>query len=132
MNHTAIALREKQGFIQRKRSESDCLSTFNLLTNDLLFDEVERLLPPHRERLFPPTETLAMFVTQALSADRTCQHIVNQAAVQRVVTGLPSCSSHTGAYCKARQRLPAAMVSDLTRFVGRQIDHQVPNKWRWR
>jgi hypothetical protein len=126
-----IALREKQGLIQRKRSESDCLSTFNILTNDLLFDEVERLLAPHRERLFPPTETLAMFVTQAMSADRSCQHIVNQAAVQRVVTGLPSCSSHTGGYCKARQCLPAAMVSDLTRFVGRQIDHQVPNKWRW-
>jgi hypothetical protein len=47
MNHTAITLRTKQGFIQRKSSESDCLSTFNLLTNDLLFDEVERLLPPH-------------------------------------------------------------------------------------
>jgi hypothetical protein len=132
MNHTAIALRAKQGFIQRKRNESDCLSTFNLVTNDLIFDEVERLLPLHRERLFPPTETLAMFVTQALSADRSCQHVVNQAAVQRVVTGLPTCSTHTGGYCKARQRLPTTMVRDLTRFVGRQIDHQVPRKWRWR
>ena len=130
MNHTAITLRAKQGFIQRKSTESDCLSTFNLLTNDLLFDEVERLLPPHRERLFPPTETLAMFVTQAMSADRSCQHIVNQAAIQRVVTGLSSCSTQTGGYCKARQRLPAAMVCGLTRFVGRQIDHQVLSKWR--
>jgi hypothetical protein len=80
MNHTAKTLHAKQGLIQRKRYESDCLSTFNLLTNDLLFDEIERLLPAHRERLFPPIETLAMFVTQALSADRSCQHIVNQAA----------------------------------------------------
>jgi hypothetical protein len=47
MNHAAIALRTKQGFIQRKSTESDCLNTFNLLTNDLLFDEVERLLPHH-------------------------------------------------------------------------------------
>jgi hypothetical protein len=96
MNHTAIALRTKQGFIQRKSTQSDCLNTFNLLTNDLLFEEVERLLPPYRERRFPPTETLAMFVTQAMSADRSCQHIVNQAAFQRVVTGLPTCSTQTG------------------------------------
>jgi hypothetical protein len=132
MNHTALTLHAKQGFIQRKSNESDCLSTFNLLTNDLLLDEVERLLPPHRERLFPPTETLAMFVTQAMSADRSCQHIVNQAAIQRVVTGLPTCSTQTGGYCKARQRLPTKMVRDLARFVGRQMDHQVLEKWRWR
>jgi hypothetical protein len=119
MNPTAIALRTKQGFIQRKSTQSDCLYTFNLLTNDLLFDEVERLLPPHRERLFPPTETLAMFVTQAMSAYRSCQHIVNQAAIQCVVTGLPTCSTQTGGYYKARQRLPTTMVRDLTRFVGR-------------
>ena len=110
MNHTALTLCSKQGFIQRKSNESDCLSTFNLLTNDLLFEEVVRLLPPHRERLFPPTEMLAMFVTQAMSADRSCQHIVNQAAIQRVVTGLPACSTQTGGYCKARQRLPTEMV----------------------
>ncbi len=131
MNHTALELRAKQGIICRKRHESDCLSTFNLLTNDLLFDEVEKLLPNHRERLFPPTETLAMFVTQALSADRSCQHVVNQAAVQRLVTGLPACSTHTGGYCKARQRLPTEMIRDLTRFVGSQIDYQLLDKWRW-
>ncbi len=130
MNHTALELRAKQGIICRKRHESDCLSTFNLLTNDLLFDEVEKLLPNHRERLFPPTETLAMFVTQALSADRSCQHVVNQAAVQRLVTGLPACSTHTGGYCKARQRLPTEMIRDLTRFVGSQIDYQLLDKWR--
>lgn len=131
MNHTAISLRAKQGSLQRKLNESDCLGTFNLLTNDLLFDEVERLLPSHRERFFPPTETLAMFVTQALSADRSCQHIVNQAAVQRVVTGLPTCSTHTGGYCRARQRLPTAMASGLTRFVGHLIDQQLLDKWHW-
>jgi hypothetical protein len=132
MNHTAKTLQAKQGFIQRKRRESDCLSTFNLLTNDLLFDEVERLLPAHRERLFPPTETLAMFVTQALSADRSCQHIVNQAAIHRLVSGLPTCSTHTGGYCKARQRLPIERVHDLTRFVGQEIDHQLLDKWCWK
>jgi len=128
MNHTASSLHTQQHFIQAQRTESDCLSTFNLLTSDILFDEVEKLLPEHRERLFPPTETLAMFVTQALSADRSCQYIVNQAAVQRLVTGLPTCSTHTGGYCRARQRLPLEMVSGLTHFLGQKIDQQLPRK----
>ncbi|MDJ0806681.1 MAG: IS4 family transposase [Gammaproteobacteria bacterium] len=131
MHHTVSSIRTQQKLIQAQRINSDCLSTFNLLTSDLLFDEVERLLPKHRERLFPPTETLAMFVSQAMSADRSCQHIVNQAAIQRLVNGLPSCSTHTGGYCRARKRLPLEMVQGLSRYLGQQIDQRVSDAWRW-
>lgn len=131
MHHTANSVRTQQRFIQSQRMKSSCLSTFNLLTSDVLFDELEKLLPKHRERLFPPTETLSMFVTQALSADRSCQHVVNQATVQRLVGGLPVCSTHTGGYCRARQRLPLEMVSKLTHHLGRQINQQLPEAWRW-
>ena len=131
MYHTTSSVSGQQRFIQSQRNESDCLSAFNLLTSDILFDELEKSLPKHRERLFPPTETLAMFVAQALSADRSCQHVVNQAAVQRLVTGLPICSTNTGGYCQARQRLPLEMVSGLTRYLGHQIDQQLPDEWRW-
>lgn len=70
-----------------------------------------------------------MFLAQAMSADRSCQHIVNQAAVQRLTGGLPVGS--TGAYCQARQRLPLELVSGLTRHLGMLIDAQVPDAWRW-
>ena len=55
---------------------------FNRLTGPQLFDRVEQLLPEHRERLFPPTETLSMFLAQALSADGSCQQVVNDAMVR--------------------------------------------------
>jgi hypothetical protein len=58
---------------------------FNLLTGPRLLERVEAALPPHRERLFPPTEALAMFLAQALSADGSCQHIVNQVALKRAL-----------------------------------------------
>ena len=131
MNYTCNSVRTQQQFVQAQRPKFNCLNTFNLLTSDLLFDEVERLMPEHRERLFPPTETLAMFVTQALSADRSCQQIVNQAAVQRLVNGLPGCSTHTGGYCRARNRLPLNMVMGLSCYLGRAIDRQTPESWRW-
>ena len=103
MHPTRSAVYTQQKLKQTRQGNADCYRIFNLLTGNTLFDKVEDLLPAHRERLFPPTETLAMFVTQALSADRSCQHIVNQAAMKRLVDGLPVCSTHTGGYCRARQ-----------------------------
>ena len=61
---------------------------FNLLTGPKLLDRVEALLPDHREWEFPPTETLSMFLAQALSADGSCRQAVNDATVKRLVGGL--------------------------------------------
>ena len=132
MYPTLSTVRTQQKLIQERRSNNDCYRIFNLLTSEDLLDKVEAQLPDHRERLFPPTETLAMFVTQALSADRSCQNIVNQAAMQRLISGLPSCSTHTGGYCRARARLPLAMIQEITQYVGELVNDITPDIWRWR
>jgi hypothetical protein len=90
------------------------------------------LLPEHRERKFPPTETLSMFVAQALSADRSCQRAVDEAAIKRLAAGLAPCSTHTGAYCRARTRLPMEMVSTLAGYVGQCVSAHAPDAWHWR
>lgn len=131
MLDTTLSRRSRSHLIRGRKALGDCLSTFNLLTSEVLYEEVERRLPAHRERLFPPTETLAMFVAQVMNNQRSCQSVVSQAAVQRIGLGLPKCSSHTGGYCRARQRLPVEMASGLARYLGEQIDRQVPLDWRW-
>lgn len=118
--------------IREQARASDAYAFFNLLTGPDLLDEVESLLPPHRERLFPPTETLSMFLAQALDADRSCQKAVNNTAMQRLAGGLPPCSTHTGAYCRARKRLSTPMVCTLTRYAGRRVMAQAPRAWHWR
>lgn len=95
-------------------------------------DLVDQQLPPHRERLYSPTDTLSLYIAQALSPDASCQRVVNRHAVERVANGLAPCSTHTGAYCKARQRLPVAMVETLTQTTGQLIAAQAPAPWRWR
>ncbi len=94
-------------------------------------DTVEEHLPEHRERVFPPTETLSLFLAQALSEDSSCQKAVNEAAIKRMTGGLTVCSTRTGAYCKARQRLPVMMVSALVKQTGRLVDKNTPANWRW-
>ena len=117
--------------IGKHAANSDSYTFFNLLTGPELLEEVESLLPEHRERLFPPTETLSMFLAQVLSADSSCQNIVNETAVKRLGAGLRLCSTHTGAYCRARQRLPVDMASSLARHTGQLIAQNAPQTWYW-
>lgn len=130
VNHNART--SQQHRVHKQASNSDAYAFFNLLTGEHLLGKVESLLPDHRERLFPPTETLSMFMAQVLSADRSCQKAVNEVAVKRLSGGLPQCSTHTGAYCRARTRLPLEMVSALARYTGQEITARAPDAWRWR
>ena len=117
--------------VARHARQADSWGFFNLLTAPALLDTVEQRLPAHRERLFSPTETLSMFLAQVLNDDRSCQAAVNESAVKRLTGGLPVCSTATGAYCRARQRLALEMVQSLTRETGRWIDGGILEQWRW-
>ncbi len=121
----------QQHRFQHEVRNSDPYRFFNLLTSPQLLSTVESLLPEHRERLFPPTETLSMFLAQVMSSDGSCQQAVNHAAVNRMMGGLPLCSTATGGYCRARQRLPTQMVAELVRYTGKQITAEVPGHWHW-
>src|SRR5699024_6603672 len=118
--------------VQHYAHNSDVFGFFNLLTRPELLDGVAAQLPAHRERVFPPTETLSVFLAQVMSVDGSCQHIVNQAATQRLLTELPLCSTHTGGYCRARMRLPLPMVRELARQAGQFVANQAASGGRWR
>jgi hypothetical protein len=129
-NHPRLKV-QQSSFRKLAANHADCHSIFNLLTADDLLDQVETLLPDHRERRFPPTETLSMFVAQVFSQDRSCQNIVNQAVTKSLVNGLTPCSTNTGGYCQARQRLPLELPQELSRFIGKSLEKEIPSSWRW-
>jgi hypothetical protein len=131
MHPTRSTKLQQQRCVLNRATNIDSYDFFNVLTGPELLDQVEVLLPDHRERLFPPTETLSMFLAQALSTDRSCQRAVNDAAVKRLTGGMTGCSTHTGAYCRARQRLPVEMVSALVRQSGQLMAETAPDAWHW-
>ena len=104
--HPNLRLRaQQQRRVHHRANQCDAYTFFNLLTGPELLDRVESLLPEHRERLFPPTETLSMFLSQALHTDRSC---------------------------RARARLPLSMLSGLTQHTGQAMTAQAPSAWHWR
>jgi hypothetical protein len=122
----------QQARVSHHARNADSFAFFNLLTGPQLLDRVEAQLPGHRERTFPPTETLSMFLAQVLSADGRCQQALDDVLVKRVVAGLEPGSTDTGTYCKARARLPLSMVSTPARETGALVAGETPPWWRWR
>ena len=67
------------------------------------------------DRIFSPLVTLALFLGQVLSDDHSCRAVVLRVLAWRAARGLPKCSADTGAYCKARRRLPDSLLPRLVR-----------------
>jgi hypothetical protein len=124
--------RQHAKHISRSVREIEAVDFFNLLTGGELLEMTDSLMPAHRERLYPPTVALSMFMGQVLDEDGSCQKAVDSWAGQRVAEGLSVQSVNTGAYCKARQRLPVTMVSTLARHTGKVLSERAQNGWRWR
>jgi hypothetical protein len=118
--------------LQKVARQVDSMSFFNLLTGPQLLGRLEALLPPYRERKYPPTVTLAMFLGQVLSADGSCQNAVNEAMVNQMLKGLEPGSANTGSYCDARQRLPRELAQELARSIATLLGTHTPAPWMWR
>jgi hypothetical protein len=90
--------RQHRSKIHQRALQTEAVDFFNVLTSPDLLEKTEAYLPAHRERLYPPTVTLSMFMKQALAADRSCQRAVSAWAAQRSCEGLAVQSIRTGAY----------------------------------
>ena len=132
-NRNAEFVSQQQSTEIRHRAKLvDSMDFFNLITGPELLETLEGLMPEYRERKFPPTVTLAMFLGQVLRADSSCQNAVNEAIVNQLLSGASAVSANTGGYCLARQRLPVEMVRALARQSGMLMNQHTPPEWLWR
>ena len=88
-------------------------------------------LPPHRERIYAPLDTLRLFINQMLSTDGACQDVVGRRLSERIARGQPASALTTGSYCDARQRLPLSLPVSLGCALGAQLEAAAPPHWRW-
>lgn len=100
------------------------------LTEDRIGTVLRELGIVYRDRLYTPCVTLWLFLWQVLSADPSCRNAVARFLAFRSMCGLPPCSSATGAYCTARQRLPEELLARLTRLTGQELLQQAPAAWQ--
>jgi len=100
------------------------------LTKLLPQEQVEAALERHqvryRKRLYTPLVTIWTFLHQVLSSDQSCRAAVARLLAFLCVGGKQAGSAKTDPYCKARERLPEALLADLARQSGAQLQREVP------
>jgi hypothetical protein len=85
----------------------------------------------YRERVYSPCVTLWIFLSQVLSTDHSCNDAVARLLAFRTARGQAACSTETGSYCQARQRLPEELLSRLTRQTGQELQREATATWRF-
>lgn len=84
--------------------------------------------------IYTAAVTLWAFLAQVLHAEahRSCVAAVARVVTLCVALGRTPPSPDTGAYCRARARLPLVLVQRLTYHVADTAEAQVPEAWLWK
>jgi len=83
--------------------------------------------------VYTPAITLWAFLSQVLHAGelRSCTAAVARVIVLLLALERQPCSADTAAYCRARAKLPAAVIRRLAVQVGHQLEARIPADWLW-
>jgi hypothetical protein len=84
--------------------------------------------------VYTPALTLWAFLSQVLFKEeqRSCLAAVARVIVLLVALGKRPCSDDSGAYCRARAKLPAPIIRRLATQVADGCEQQVPDDWLWK
>lgn len=114
-------------FLYRQFAQAPGLPFADLLDAELIDKLVRAAGLNPSDRIYTPLVTLAMFLSQCHDDDHSLRQAVARLIAQRLTQNQRACSSDTGAYCKARQRLPVSMPdTEANQKEYPQMDSQKP------
>lgn len=117
---------------RRQLLDQPGLAFAHQLPAELIHANCSRLGHDFRETIYTPAVTLWTFLQQVFDPDHSCRQAVARLLAYRTRLGLPPCSADTGAYCKARSRLPEELLASLTRTTGRTLAERAEQQWLWK
>jgi hypothetical protein len=100
----------------------------NILESEQIALMIKNATSKWRERIFTPSITLAMFIKQALSFDRSCTHVVNEFIIDNIDELPKNISTSTGSFCRSRQKIPLDLIKKLVRYTGSAIKEKIDNR----
>ena len=128
---TRWSLREQIDWFRRQFAQHDGLPFSEVLPRQVVASALDSLGMQFYDSLYNPATVLWLFLSQVIHANPTLAVTVESFLAWRLGQGMPPCSTDTGAYCRARQRFPEAVLATLTRHTGREADRASLNGWRW-
>jgi DDE family transposase len=83
------------------------------------------------DNIFTPAVTLWAWLSQVLNKGehRSCLAAVSRVALLLVALGRKPCAKNSGAYCRARAKLPEAVIRRLAKESAVECERAVPKDW---
>ncbi len=117
--------------LKHQFSKSLGLPWMDILPASRLTEILEEEAVPYRSRVYSPTVTLWAMLYQALSADKSLRNTVQCITTWLTTAGVSPPSSDTGAYSKARHRLPESLLQRLIPETAQRMGQAVSPEHLW-
>jgi hypothetical protein len=97
------------------------------------FDDEGVAFAQDEDDVYTPPITMWAFLSQVLfkGEQRSCVAAVSRLVVLCVTLGRAACSDNTGAYCRARAKIPTVIIRRLALEVADRCEQQIPGEWLW-
>ena len=98
------------------------------------FADADANFAQDEDDVYTPALTLWGFLSQVLYLGpmRSCAAAVGRIVVMMIALGQKPCSDNTGAYCRARSKLPVVVLGRLTTDVANGCEQRLPKRWLWK
>lgn len=85
------------------------------------------------DAVYTPEVTLWAFLSQVLFKGelRSCLAAVSRVVVLVVALGRPACAKNSGAYCRARMKIPTSVIRHLATQMAERAEQCLPEEWLW-
>ena len=110
---------------------ADQLRLFEVFSDEDVHRLCAELNVEYRERIFTPAQALGLFVSQVLSRCNACSTMVTEFNRERKRKGLRPISEDGSAYCKARAKIPVALVDRLSMEIVQISFRKEWSQWKW-
>jgi len=132
MSYTTTAAFQASSFsiFQRSMMQDEELPLVDILSDQRFeeaFEEYQVDFGSDEDAIYTPAVTLWALVSQVFfsAEQRSCKAAVMRVAALWAVLERTSCSTNSGAYCKARQKLPFEVVRAITRRLASEAEAAV-------
>jgi Transposase DDE domain len=128
---TRWTLKQQIDWFRLQFAQHASLPFSEVLPASVIRDALAALEVRFYDSLYNPITVLWLFLSQVMHANPTLAATVENFLAWRLGQGMAPCSTDTGAYARARQRLPEPLLAMLTRRSGEETARSARAAWRW-